>query len=83
MDSKATISCSCGCMFQVGFQTSYADIPPVCPQCGLTMDQKSWEALRSTLASLSDFNYHILKWNSEFGEPKMLVPTITACTLED
>ena len=35
------------------------------------------------VASLSDFNYHILKWNSEFKEPKMLVPAITACTLAD
>lgn len=83
MNSKATISCSCGCMFQVSFAKSSIDASPVCPQCGLTMDQKSWEALRSTLASLSDFNYHILKWNSEFKEPKMLVPAITACTLAD
>lgn len=83
MNPKATVSCSCGCMFQVAFQGGSSDIPPQCPQCDSIMDNKSWEALWDTMAGLADFNYHIIKWNSERKEPRMLVPAITVNTLED
>ena len=46
------------------------------------MDKSSWKALRDTMGGLADFNYHVLKWNSERNEPKMLVPAITVTTLE-
>lgn len=53
------------------------------PQCNAIMDKDSWKALRDTMAGLADFNYHILKWNSERNEPRMLVSAITVSTLED
>lgn len=81
MNPKATISCSCGCMFQTAFQGSSEEEPPQCPQCNAIMDKTSWKALRDTLAELSDFNHHILKWHSERGEACMLVPAITVSTL--
>lgn len=83
MNPKATIACSCGCMFQISFQKSTQDHPPICPQCKSVMDSASWESLRDTMAGLADFNYHILKCNSERNEPKMLVPAITVSTLGD
>lgn len=82
MHPKATISCSCGCMFQSDFQKSSAENPPCCPQCKAVMDMESWKNLRTTMAELADFNYHIMKWHSERNEPKMLVPAITVTTLE-
>lgn len=83
MNPKATISCSCGCMFQKDFQKSSLETPPQCPQCKAVMDEESWKSLRTAMAELADFNYHILKWNSERNEPKMLVPAITVTTLAD
>lgn len=83
MNSKATISCSCGCMFQMGFQNSSIEEPPCCPQCNSIMDKTSWKSLRESMAQLADFNYHILKWNTEREEARMLVPAITVSTLED
>lgn len=83
MNPKATISCACGCMFYASFQGSSQENPPKCPQCNAIMDQDSWKALRDTMAGLADFNYHILKWNSERNEPRMLVSAITVSTLED
>ncbi len=83
MNPKATISCSCGCMFQTNFQGSSSEIPPKCPQCNAIMDKTSWNTLRNILAELADFNYHILKWNSERHETRMLVPAITVSTLEN
>ncbi len=47
------------------------------------MDKTSWKSLWDSMASLADFNYHILKWNSERNEPRMLVPAITVSTLGD
>lgn len=82
MHPKATISCSCGCMFFANFQGSTEETLPKCPQCNAIMDKTSWKALRETMAGLADFNYHILKWNSERNEPRMLVPSITISTLE-
>ena len=46
------------------------------------MDKDSWKALRDTMASFADFNYHILKWNAERNETRLLVPAITISTLE-
>lgn len=83
MNATATISCSCGCLFAVSFQKSSASDTPKCPQCQLKMSADSWKALRTTLSELADFNTHILKWNSEYNEPKMLVPAITVHTFED
>lgn len=83
MNPKATISCSCSCMFQAAFQNGSAVVPPQCPQCKAVMDKTSWKALWDTMASLADFNHHILKWNMERNEPRMLVPAITVNTLED
>lgn len=82
MYPKATISCECGCMFESDFQKSSLEIPPCCPQCNATMNMDSWKSLRTTMADLADFNYHILKWKSERNEPKMLVPAITISTLD-
>lgn len=83
MYPKATIVCSCGCMFESNFQKSSLDNPPRCPQCGTVMDESSWKSLRTTMAEFADFNQHILKWNYERNEPKMIVPVITVSTLED
>ena len=83
MYPKATISCSCGCMFQATFQNGSLDTPPQCPQCKAVMDKTSWKSLWDSMASLADFNYHILKWNSERNEPRMLFPAITVSTLGD
>ena len=83
MNAKATVSCSCSCMFQVGFQNSSLENPPCCPQCKAIMDKASWESLRNVMAQIVDFNHHIIKWNSERNEPRMLVPAITASTFED
>ena len=83
MNPKATISCSCGCMFQATFQNGSSDIPPQCPQCKAVMDKASWKSLWDSMASLADFNYHVLKWNAERNEPRMLVPAITVSTLVD
>ena len=82
MNPKATISCSCGCMFQTAFQNSSLDVPPQCPQCKAVMDKTSWKSLRDSMSNLADFNSHILKWNYERNEPRMLVPAITVSTLE-
>lgn len=78
---QATISCECGCIFDTEFQKSSVENPPVCPQCKKKMDKQSWESLRDIMSRTSDFNQHIIKWNLERGEPRMLVPTITARTL--
>lgn len=78
---QATISCECGCIFDTEFQKSSAEKPPVCPQCKKQMDQQSWESLRDIMSRTSDFNQHIIKWNLERGEPRMLVPAITVRTL--
>ena len=83
MYPRATIACSCGCMFSADFQKSSLEEPPVCPQCKAVMDVESWKSLRSAMAELADFNYHILKWHSERNEPQMLVPAITINTLAD
>ena len=83
MCPSATISCSCGCIFQVKFQKSTLENPPKCPQCNAVMNKASWKALHETMAGLADFNYHMIKWNSERNEPQMLVPAITVSTLED
>ena len=83
MHPTSTISCSCGCIFSARFQGSSEEMPPKCPQCGAVMDKTSWKALRDTMAGLVDFNYHILKWNAECNEPRMLVSAITISTLED
>ena len=82
MYPKATISCSCGCMFQATYQGGASERPPQCPQCKAIMDEKSWKMLWDSMASLIDFNVHILKWNSERNEPRMLVPAVTVSTLE-
>lgn len=47
------------------------------------MDKTSWKSLRDMMAGLVDYNCHILKWNAERNEPRMLVPAITVSTLED
>ena len=78
---QATISCECGCIFEAEFQKSSAENPPVCPQCKKQMDKQSWASLREIMSRTSDFNQHIIKWNLERGEPRMLVPAITARTL--
>lgn len=83
MNTNATISCSCGCFFFVNFQKSSDSVPPKCPQCKTEMNAESWKSLRKTMAELADYNYHILKWNAEHGEPKMLVPAITIQTFDD
>lgn len=83
MFPKATISCSCGCMFQAAYQGGSPDRPPQCPQCKAVMDKASWKMLWDSMASLVDFNVHIIKWNSERSEPRMLVPAVTVSTLED
>lgn len=43
--------------------------------------KQSWASLRDIMSRTSDFNQHIIKWNLERGEPRMLVPAITARTL--
>ena len=78
---QATISCECGCIFDTEFQKSSVENPPVCPQCKKKMDKQSWESLLDIMSRTSDFNQHIIKWNLERGEPRMLVPAITARTL--
>ena len=78
---QATISCECGCIFDTESQKSSVENPPVCPQCKKKMDKQSWESLRDIMSRTSDFNQHIIKWNLERGEPRMLVPAITARTL--
>lgn len=78
---QATISCECGCIFEAEFQKSSAENPPVCPQCKKQMDKQLWASLRDIMSRTSDFNQHIIKWNLERGEPRMLVPAITARTL--
>ena len=78
---QATISCECCGIFDTEFQKSSVENPPVCPQCKKKMDKQSWESLRDIMSRTSDFNQHIIKWNLERGEPRMLVPTITARTL--
>ena len=78
---QATISCECGCIFDTEFQKSSVENPPVCPQCKKKMEKQSWESLRDIMSRTSDFNQHIIKWNLERGEPRMLVPAITARTL--
>ena len=83
MNPKATISCSCGRMFQAAFQNGSLDTQPQCPQCKAVMDKTSWKSLWDSMASLADFDCHILKWNSERNEPRMLVPAITVSTLGD
>lgn len=82
MCPKATISCSCGCMFQVDFQKSSEEISPCCPQCHAVMDEESWNSLRTVMSELADFNHHIIKWNLEHNESRMLVPAITVSTLD-
>lgn len=82
MYPKATVSCSCGCLFQIDFQTSSIDAQPQCPQCKATMNETSWRSLRTAMAELADFNHHVVKWNLERQEPRMLVPVITVNTLE-
>lgn len=83
MNAKATINCSCGCLFDVSFSNSRDEMPPKCPCCHAEMDGTSWKSLRSSMAELIDFNYHILKWNAERNEPKMIVPTVTVQTYCD
>lgn len=82
MCPKATISCSCGCMFYADYQGSSKSNSPKCPQCGAVMDKASWKTLIDAMAYLSDYNQHMVKWNLERGEPRMLVPSITVSTLE-
>lgn len=82
MYPKATIACSCGCMFQTDFQKSSYENPPRCPQCDVVMDIDSWKSLRNIMAEFADFNQHIIKWNLERNEPRMLVPAITISTLD-
>lgn len=83
MNAKATIICSCGCFFDVNFANSNDEVPPKCPECHNEMDATSWRSLRSSMGELIDFNYHILKWNAERNEPKMMVPAITIQTYGD
>lgn len=83
MNPIATINCPCGCMFQTNFQKSSNESSPCCPQCKTEMNIESWKSLRTCMADLADFNYHILKWHSERNEPKMIVPVITVSTLTD
>ena len=78
---RATVTCECSCVFSADFQTTTA--APICPKCKKQMDNKSWAALKNTMGSLADFNYHILKWSDERNEPRMLVPSLTVCTHED
>ncbi len=83
MNAKSTISCECGCLFEISFQKSSNDTPPKCPQCNRIMNDTSWNSLRNIMAELADFNQHILKWSSERNEPKMIVPAITVQTFEN
>lgn len=79
---QANVNCECGCIFEVEFQGSSYSQSPVCPRCKNKMDSTSWKELRNTMGCLNDFNEHIIKWNSEHNEPRMMVPVLTVKTVK-
>lgn len=79
---QATVNCECGCIFEVEFQGSSYENPPVCPECQKKMDVESWKTLRDGMGCLNDYNYHAVKWANERGEPRMQVPAVTVRSLK-
>lgn len=78
---QATIQCECGCVSRSEIQ--HGKHKYVCPKCGKSMNQDTYNKLESIMGELADLDTDVLKYAAQREEPNMRAIAITVADFED